>query len=808
MSAANNGGGNDRVREQFHLSWRHERSLGKSAVAVGRNFQGFLGSVLLVQRAAGGAFLDARAALGGDGTETKPFTISSIDNWNDVVRNFASPSDTSGKYFKITADLSGLTSGLGKFYGHLDGDGHTITFENADHGFISFAGGATIENLEVRGTLKTNYVFGSNSTARLDNCIVNLTTISTEAPLIAKEGNGITINKSILRFGDIAWVNSGKANSSTNRVYVATFGPDVKPLRTGAIAICNGKGIVYADGFRTGGIEGFMNGVTVTISLPGIKIENYTISGTTAEKPDDSTIKFTMPDKAVSLSITQRSITYVDNVAGVKTIEDFTILNDDGTTSYPAGTYVVSNNLALDHGISFGGNSTIIVADNSYLSIKSTAHKVIANGIHTDGRLTISGQQGGTGRIDIDMAGVQAGLTNQTSTNNCIDATGDVKVNDCGIDVKLQAYVMSNNLSRIDIAGIRAGGAVSFDNVGFKASYGEGAENGKFHDYAVYAGGSITISGSRVEATSTSYGMSMVTGDDKYIYVNWRRATDTFSISSYNGIFNILNNKFFHNGRKAITGIVVSVSDVYRRTLTPCVDLWDGGVNSTRIAGYEDGAYTVFLDDRTLFKDGAWNTLTLPFSLDESKTASLLGSNGTLMTLDTETAVDGHSTGLEDHVLYLNFTEAKAIAAGRPYIIKWTDGDNLTEPVFEGVTISKGAPQPVTFSGGSFVGNYDEVKVGQDDAFRYIILSGGNKLGYSAVGSTLHNFRAHFEIDDPTAVKGYSLSFGEAGTTGIIPIKAEPAAQGIYTLDGLRLESVPTRKGIYIKDGRKVMIND
>ena len=152
--------------------------------------------------------------------------------------------------------------------------------------------------------------------------------------------------------------------------------------------------------------------------------------------------------------------------------------------------------------------------------------------------------------------------------------------------------------------------------------------------------------------------------------------------------------------------------------------------------------------------------------------------------------------------------KAKAITAGRPYIIKWTGGDNLTEPLFEGVTISKGGPQPVTFSGGSFVGNYDEVKVAQGDAFRYIILAGGNSLGYSAVGSTLHNFRAHFEIDDPTEVKACQLSFGEAGTTGIIPIKSESAAQGIYTLDGLRLESIPTRKGIYIKDGKKVIVND
>ncbi len=764
--------------------------------------------IIAILAIAGGACLDARAALGGDGTETKPFTISSIDNWNDVVNNFTRPSDTSGKYFKITADLSGLKNGLKNFYGHLDGDGHTITFENADHGFISFAGGATIENLEVRGTLNSNYIFGSMSTITLTNSIVNLTTSSSETPTIIKEGTNFTLNNSIIKFGDLAWFNGDGGSTGRKQAYLATFDPDIRAYRTGGTAICNGKGIVYADGFRTGGIEGFTSGATVTISLPGIKIENYTISGTTAIKPDDSTIRFTMPDKAVSLSITQRSITYVNSVRNEVTTGNFTILNDDGTTEYPAGTYVVSGDLVIEHGISFGGGSTIIVADGSKLSISNQTYKDIHNGIHADGNLTISGQQGGTGTINIDMEGLQnVGQSNNTSYN-CIEAANDVKVNDCDLNLKINHGIMGEGLSSLDMAGIRAGNNVSFDNVDFNADNAGAGEYSRYKDYAIYAGGSITIVGSRIEATCTINGRTMVTGEGNKINLTWRHGNDTFYVTSYDGTLKILNNKYFHNGRKALTGIIGSNTDVFGRLLTPCIDLWDGGNNSTRIDQYDGEAFTVFLDDRTLFKDGAWNTLTLPFSLDESKTATLLDGNGILMALDTETTVDGHKTGLDGGVLYLNFTEAKAITAGRPYIIKWTGGDNLTEPLFEGVTISKGVPQPVTFSGGRFVGNYDEVKVAQGDAFRYIILAGGNTLGYSAVGSTLHNFRAHFEIDDPTEAKACQLSFGEAGTTGIIPIKAESAATGIYTLDGLKLESFPTRKGIYIKDGKKVLVND
>ena len=82
---------------------------------------------------------------------------------------------------------------------------------------------------------------------------------------------------------------------------------------------------------------------------------------------------------------------------------------------------------------------------------------------------------------------------------------------------------------------------------------------------------------------------------------------------------------------------------------------------------------------------------------------------------------------------------------------------------------------------------------------------------------------ADFEVLEPgghaalaNAVKGYQIGFGEQGTTGIIPISADadgqgnvnPAARGIYTLDGLRIESLPAQKGVYIKDGKKVIINN
>jgi hypothetical protein len=62
-------------------------------------------------------------------------------------------------------------------------------------------------------------------------------------------------------------------------------------------------------------------------------------------------------------------------------------------------------------------------------------------------------------------------------------------------------------------------------------------------------------------------------------------------------------------------------------------------------------AFDVTLADRTLFKDGAWNTLCLPFDLSSLTGTPLEGA--TLMELDTEAGSYEHITGLDGNKLYL-----------------------------------------------------------------------------------------------------------------------------------------------------------
>ena len=114
-----------------------------------------------------------------------------------------------------------------------------------------------------------------------------------------------------------------------------------------------------------------------------------------------------------------------------------------------------------------------------------------------------------------------------------------------------------------------------------------------------------------------------------------------------------------------------------------------------------------------------------------------------------------------------------------------------------------------------FIGQFDPFTIDDGNRGNIIMLGPNNTLGYT-MANALHTMRAHFEISGANAVKGYQIGFGEGNATGIIPISAgpdgqgnvNPAARGIYTLDGLRLEKLPAQKGVYIKDGKKVIINN
>lgn len=218
----------------------------------------------------------------------------------------------------------------------------------------------------------------------------------------------------------------------------------------------------------------------------------------------------------------------------------------------------------------------------------------------------------------------------------------------------------------------------------------------------------------------------------------------------------------------------------------------------------------VTLTGRTLYKDGDWNTICLPFSMTATQITEQLAP-AALKTLS--------STELNGTTLTLNFTDATEIVAGKPYIIKWASGSNLVNPTFSGVTISS-ATANVTTTYADFIGTYAPISFASDDNTK-LLVGTGNKLYWPQSGARINAQRAYFQLKNgitagSTNAPGLNivLNFGDNDATGIVDITIPPGgsqppvwrgASG-YDLSGRKLDQQPTQKGMYIVNGRKVVI--
>ena len=230
--------------------------------------------------------------------------------------------------------------------------------------------------------------------------------------------------------------------------------------------------------------------------------------------------------------------------------------------------------------------------------------------------------------------------------------------------------------------------------------------------------------------------------------------------------------------------------------------------NSTKISNANSCIAKVTLSDRTLYKDGKWNTICLPFDL------VLEGSPlaGAVARPLSEASIDGST-------LNLTFGDpVTTLVAGTPYIIKWdAAATNIEDPVFDGVIIDKADR---SFSSGSddtrvrFVSTYDAMAFTDADATSVLLLGGENTLRYANASAHLGACRAYFKIGDGSAaapVNSFNIDFSDGETTGIETLNIERGTwndDSWYTLNGRKIANgqKPTAKGLYIHNGKKQVI--
>jgi uncharacterized repeat protein (TIGR02543 family) len=204
--------------------------------------------------------------------------------------------------------------------------------------------------------------------------------------------------------------------------------------------------------------------------------------------------------------------------------------------------------------------------------------------------------------------------------------------------------------------------------------------------------------------------------------------------------------------------------------------------NITTIAAANGTRYDkVILTGRTLYRDGSWNTLCLPFNLSSFSGTPLEGA--TVKTLSSSAYSNG--------VLTLSFTSVSSIEAGKPYIVKWSSGSNIENPMFTNVTISN-ATANVETTYANFLGSYAPFN-------SYSYLYDEHNAGGNGMNGAL-------SISDPAPVSGQNVYWytnsGHTQSVNTIPFDADGnvTLYGLwsgtftihYDLDGGTMEGNPT----------------
>ena len=225
--------------------------------------------------------------------------------------------------------------------------------------------------------------------------------------------------------------------------------------------------------------------------------------------------------------------------------------------------------------------------------------------------------------------------------------------------------------------------------------------------------------------------------------------------------------------------------------------------NPLRIADYVGETIDVVIDGRKLLFNGNWNTVCLPFGvnadeLDGLTIKELVGSNYTAAT----------------KTLTLDFVDATEMVAGKPYLLRATEpyGETVDFEI-DNRTISDAPAAVIETECVDFVGLYSTFDIPKKDR-TLLFMGGDSKLYYPSGAMKIGAFRGYFRLKNGltagdlanNGAKEIVLNFGGGDATGVSLIDAGSANDSWYTIDGRKLNSKPTAKGVYIKNGKKIAI--
>ena len=774
--------------------------------------------------------------LTGAGTAENPWRITCTEDWNKLVYNVNAGNSYSGQYVQLDVDID-ITRGMGvynenpdsahPFSGTFLGNNKTITATITDliQGAAPFRyiNGATIRDLTVAGTINSNQrhaaalvgiVGGTDN--RIENCVV-------KANVSGSEYVGGIVGHSLTSSISISGsVYSGLMTGGNNYtgVFIGWSDGGTKTLTDCLYLMPDGQSTTNFDLVKDGGT------LTVTNCCKTTYVGNYGMYAVYATTPSDLgalTHDYGMV-KAYEGGILFDGKYYLATFPGTGTEADPYIIRDEDDWNAFAyyvnnghnfnGKFVkLTNNISVttmvgsSENISFqgtflGNNQTLTFtkgsAEAAFSEENCAPFRFVKDATIQD--LKVAGNIYTSRKFAVGLASRPYGTTNITnchvSTNIYSTVNGDgthggfaampsgtLNIAGCAYTGRLLTNSGTNN----------CGGFVAWHNSAtISVASSLYAPSGSIAEgWTAITGGETFVRGGSPTITDCYYTEPMGTAQGTQAYALATVPANLGEDGTNYGFITAYENGILFGGTYYVAPATISLADRDN--------------NSTTISDANGYFADVTLADRTLYKDGAWNTICLPFNV------TLSGSP-----LEDAVARPLESASISGTTLNLNFDDpVTTLQAGTPYIIKWESGDNLVSPVFSGVTIDATDRSYDNSASGDlrvrFMGTYKSTEFDAEN--KSILLMGGeNMLFYPTTGAGLGAQRAYFKIGDDGAagarLKAFRINFGDDETSGILSLSKDSrsAGESWFTLDGRKLDGKPTRKGLYINNGVKVVI--
>ena len=807
----------------------------------------------------------------GSGTMYDPYRIGTLSQWNKFAENVNGGDNYSGKYVKLTADIENITTMIGTaenaFAGHFDGDGHVLTV-NITSGDLYAAPFrhvyGWIDNLSVSGTITTSNkhaggIVGLATYLELRNCASDVAINSSvdgdgshgglvgliQNPKYATIGYGYSVEG--CRFsGKLLGGSTTHCSGLVGYTDIRGVGLTVEkclfaPAEVTGCAT-DSKTIARYDGEKTAGQ--FVN------------VSDCYYTQTLGTVDEGATQVYEITDETESV-MPYNSTAY--GASGLTIGSDMLLVLTDGYKCYGVGGETVKFTCPVSVTVTktTGGaaiEKTGSGTDQSPYQFTMPAEAVTLTG---DGAKAYAIWCGGESDkvlyfVYTDVSGVAPGGTWDGKTITQV-WSGEAVTNTGWSTPGWNASVSGNATTVVfdpSFAEVKPNSLFKWFCYFEKLESIEGLQylntsevttmNSTFYDCYILT--AVDVSGFDMSKVTNTNSMFQLCVNLKTIY-----CANSWTVGESNNMF---------IGCSKLVGAVsyqdskddISMANPYTGYFTKkYLELKDNENNTTTITTNNGIAnLEVTLSGRTFKKNNQWNTVCLPFDLNgetfisspfvdaiaikELDVENKYKYEGGNWVVDNEDGTDqtGFDEGTGVLTLFLKdvffdddttddeYVDHQGMKAGMPYLVKWAEDTDITDPVFPGVTIDKTAPTPVTSYDEhvSFQGVYGPTPLTPNDkSNRYL---SGSTLYWPNAAVTVNAFRNYFHLSPLAAVGVRSLrmeSGDEGETTAIEAISIDPTATAnpaeatdntYYNLNGQRV-TTPT-KGIYIHNGRKVII--